>query len=269
VSTYALVQRGVAHADSTVGGGVSPLDIALASPIKLGSAFVVARPKDIRRDAAVQRGSINLTSASVSPLDTVITSVDLTTSEVRMSYKQKRTNSNSGVTIKLLDATHVRVQFDTIAAGDTVDIEWEVAQRRSSRGGNLRILDANHVRMEWDGTLVAGESIDIAYDVFDLANFGDDIKELLFRVERLLAIGGENSLQDNQLYDQAGNPTTFRIRTFDTLAHCQAAVVGDTGGLATGELSRCTVTLTWPTGKNRPTAIQAVMTDLLATPGIG
>src|SRR5579864_9434634 len=127
MSTYALVQRGVAHADSTVNAGVSPLDIVLASPIKLGSAFVVGRPKDIRQNQSVQHVSESLTSVSVSPLDVVITSVDLTASHIAgLSFKQKRTNGNDGVTVKLLDATHVRIQFDAIASGDTIDLELDV-----------------------------------------------------------------------------------------------------------------------------------------------
>ncbi len=269
MSTYALVQRGVAHADSSVGGGVSPLDITISSPIKLGSTVRITNLRDRRNDSSVQRGSVSLTSSSTSPTDVAITSVDVTAAEVAHSLKQKRTNNFTGATVKLLDATHIRIQFDTIASGDTVDIEWEVRERKARRGATLRVLNTTTLRMEWDGTLVAGESIDMSYEVDDYSAAGDDIKEVLFRLQRLLAIGGENSFQDKQLYDQAGNPTTLRIRTFDTLAHCEAATLDTAGGLETGELSRCTVTLTWPTGKNRPTAIQSVITDLASTPGIG
>ncbi len=273
MSTYALVQRGVAHADSSVGAGVSPLDITLASPIKLGSAFLAARIKDRRKDAFVQAGTISITDADVGGTKdsaALGTAVDVASSYVLATLREKRTDGYRGATVKLQSATVVRATFNPPAAGDLIDVDFQVVEKKSRRGVNLRILDVNTIRLEWDGTLAAGESIDAAYDLFDLSEFGDDVKELLFGQQRLLAIGGENSFQDLERYDLAGNPITFRIRTFDSKANCENSTfdIAAAEDLETGELSRVAVTLTWPTGKNRPTAIQSVLTDLADTPGI-
>lgn len=274
MSTYALVQRGVIHADSSVGGGVSPLDITLGSPIKLGSAFLsCGRPKERRKEAFVQYGTIAITNADGGPTKdsaALGTAVDLASAFVIPSPREKRTDGYYGVSLKLQSSTVVRATFHQPAAGDTIDADFTVVEKKSYKGATLRILNATTLRLEWDQTLTAGESIDVAYDLFDLSAFGDDVKEILFRQQRALAVGGENSMQDKELYDTAGNPTTFRIRTFDSKANRLTATPDITAGFPeTGELSRVTVTLTWPTGKNRPTLITSDLTDLASTPGIG
>jgi hypothetical protein len=273
MSTYALVQRGVAHADSSVGGGVSPLDITLASTIKLGSAFLsCGRPKERRKEAAVQAGTISITDADAGPTKDsgALTAFDVASSFVLSTLSQKRTDAYSGASVKIKDSTHVTATFHQPAAGDTIDIDFQLVEKKSYKGATLRILNATTIRLEWDGTLTAGETIDVAYDLFDLSAFGDDVKEILFRQQRALGVAGENSLQDTQVYDTAGNPTSFRIRTFDSKAHRLLATKDIVAGFPeTGELSRVTVTLTWPTGKNRPTAITSDLTDLIATPLIG
>lgn len=264
MSEYILNRVGVAHADSSVGGGVSPLDVPLTGdPIKPDSSFIVATIRDRRKNAAVQRGSRALTSSDVSPVDVTITAVDMAAAVESISFKEKRTNGNAGVSAILQSSTALRLKFDTIAPGDTIDVDWKVAEHKPYRGATMRVLDASHVRLEWDGTLGAGESIDAAFTVWDYDNAGDDIKEVLFRIQRELGFSGENSREDGLTYDNAGNPITIRIRTFDSAANLALATeVADNDPLEAGELSRVKSILTWDIGKNRP---KTIVSSVLAT----
>ncbi len=134
----------------------------------------------------------------------------------------------------------------------------------------MRLLAATHVRLEWDGTLQTGESIDAAFDVYDLNDVGNELLELDFKLLRALGFDGENSIEDGLTYDQAGNPITVRIRTFDSKADAQAATpdIADGDPLETGENSRVKSVLTWDTGKNRPSLITTYLLAVAATPGI-
>jgi hypothetical protein len=133
----------------------------------------------------------------------------------------------------------------------------------------VRLLDENTIRLEWDGTLAAGETIDAAYEVYDLENLGDDLKELLFREQRVLAYLGENVIQDKILYNNAGVMTQYRLRVFDSKANANGATVDtENPSLETGELARSTVTQEIVAGKNDRSSLAKVLDLLLTTPGV-
>lgn len=192
----------------------------------------------------VQRGVLTLNVGAVSPVDVVLASA------VKMSSA-------------VVTATARGQRFE-----DPInDLDYF--------GVTARMLDATHVRFEWNGVLFtdvvtgASEQIVVAWQVHDLSNFGNDVKEVLFRLERLLGYLGENVLQDSLLYDDAGNVTQYRLRLFDTKAHTQAATPNFPGpGLETGELSRVTVTQDVAVDQNDRLSLMKVITDLVATPGV-
>jgi hypothetical protein len=144
------------------------------------------------------------------------------------------------------------------------------------RGATIRLLDASTLRLEWNGTLSTDpdtggtESITVAYQVYDLENLGDDLKEILFRLQRALAYLGENVLQDRILYSSSGVMTQYRLRVFDSKAHANAATkdVPDATPLQTGEIARSTVTQDVIAGKNDRRSLAKVLDLLLVTPGV-
>lgn len=271
MSTYSLVQRGVISATSADGAG--PKDATLTTAIKTGSSFVVARIKDRRRDASVQRAVVNLTNSDSSPkVVNLAASVDANAAVLDINVKEIRAaDPNSGVEAHLMaSGTTIVLNFDPLAMGDTIDLAYQVIEHKPRRGASVRILNSTTVRMEWDGTLAAGETIDAAYDVFDLENFGDDMKEALFRLQRLLGYQGENCVQDNITYDDAGNMTAYRLRVFSSKTNAEAATLDleDGEALETGELVRIQVTQDINIGTNDRLSLYRVLTDLLATPGV-
>lgn len=273
MSNLTIVRRGIAHADSSVGGGISPLDVAITA-VKPGSAFLANTSiKQRRKDVFIQNGTINITNSDAGPTKdsaALGTAVDMASAYVIPSIREKRTDGYQGVSLKLQSTTVVRATFHQPAAGDSIDADFTVVEAKSYKGATLRLLDATHVRLEWDGTLVAGESIDAQFDVCDLDDIGDQLLETDFKGLRLLAFFGENSIEDGLTYDNAGNPITVRLRTFDNNADAAAAVkdVPDGDPMATGELSRVKSTLSWDTGRNRPSLIRTVLLAVAATPGI-
>ena len=144
------------------------------------------------------------------------------------------------------------------------------------RGATIRLLDANTLRLEWNGTLSTDpetggvETITASYEVFDLENLGDDVKEILFRLQRLLGYQGENALEDGIVYDDAGRKTQFRLRVFDSAASVNAATenIPDGSPLETGELARVTVTQDFDNPRNDRILVAAVRDVLAATPGV-
>ncbi len=271
MSTYSLVQRGVISVTSADVGTTK--DATLSSAVKTGSTFVHATVRDRRRDVFVQSGTIAITDADVSPKDSAAlgTAVDTAAAYVLATIREKRTNNFYGATVKLQSSTLVRATFGTVAAGDTIDVDFQVVEHKARRGVTVRLADASTVRAEWDTQLAAGETIDIAYEVYDIESVGDDLKEILFRLQRLLAIGGEYSIQDLMTYDQAGNPASYRVRTFDDADSLEAATIDIAvdSELEDGELSRHLVTLDWSTARNRPKSIVSELTHILTpTPGV-
>lgn len=270
MSTYALVKRGVISAVAT---DTSPLLVTLpgSGGVKSASAFRVGSVRSNRRRTKLQSGSFSLTDADASPKDVTVTAVDLAKAKASLTFKEKRTNNRSGITVKFLNTTTLRFQFDTIAAGDTLDAEWLVEENVDYKDATVRLASDTQVELAWDGgALLAGETITASYDVWDLSNFGNDMKEVLFRLARVLAYHGENTIQDLITYDDPGNVIQYRLRVFDTRAHAEACTpdLPDGQDLETGELARVRMTQEILASQNDRTLLTRVLTDLLATPGV-
>ncbi len=246
MSEYDLAIRGqvsVALAD-----GASPKVFNFSRSIKPASAILVATVSAVREKVVVQHGQIAATTAATSPQNGAITAVSsLARAHVIGQAREKRAGG-SGVSFKLSSTSEVRMEWLGGALGGGEDIvgEFSVVEHRPEyQGARLRIVDEDTGEIAWDGgTLLATESITARYEVLDLENLGDDVKELLFRAKRILGYLGETMIQDLALYDTAGNPTSYRLRIFDTEANKSAAVVGIAAGspLETGELGRVNVT---------------------------
>lgn len=267
MAEYTLVTRGVITLTSADAG--TSKDVTLASPVKTGSSFITAAVRSVRKPVKVQRGAVSATEADTSPKTAAITAVTaLEQAEVKATFRETRTGGSAGATIKLSGVAEVSLQWlgGALGVGEDIVAEYEVTEHLlARRGATLRLLSTTQVRAEWDVALEAGESIVIAYEVYDVEAVGDDLKEQLFRLQRLLAIEGENTLQDLMTYDTAGNPTSYRIRTFDTKEDAEDCTLDIEAGeaLEAGELSRHTVTITMNVDKNRPSSITSLRTDLL------
>lgn len=193
----------------------------------------------------VQRGVVTLVVGDVSPKDVDLSSsVKLASAKINYSYRESR------------------------FPDPILDLDY--------RGVTVRFLDEDTLRIEWNGTLATdpatggSESITVSYEVMDLEDLGDDIKETLFRLQRVLGYLGENAVQDLLIYDDAGNMTQYRLRTFDSKANAEACTLNIPSGdaLETGEMTRVTVTQDIEIAKNDRLSLIKVLTDLLATPGV-
>ena len=230
MSNLAILKRGVATiTDADVG---TFKDIALPAPVKTGSSFLKATVRDRRRNTSVQRGTISITDADVGNFkdSAALTAVDMTCSEVRLlGFLEKRdpTGQYHGALVALQSATAVRASWGgTIAAGETLSVGFEVVEHKSRRGATIRLLDEDTVRIEWDLQLVAGETITLSYEVVDLDEIGDMLLEAQFRAQRILGELGINMIQDLLVRDEMRNLTQYRVRTFLTKADALAAVEG-------------------------------------------
>lgn len=273
MSSFALSTRGVAHADSTVGGGVSPLDITIAA-FKPGSALRVTNIRERRQDVSRQRVALAITNADAGPTKDFAalgTAVDVNSAAIITQMREKRTDGYQGATVDFFSATVLRATFHQPAAGDTIDLDCQVIEHKARRGATLRILNATTLRMEWDGTLVAGESIDMSYDLLDVDDLVDELLEIDFKLVRLLGYQGEGKIQDLIIPDTPGNIVSYRSRVFDTKAHAEAATFDLPAGsaLETGELARYQVTVDIDKETNDRVSLIAVRVDnLAATPGV-
>lgn len=271
MSDYALSQRGLISATSADGAG--PKDFTLASPIKIGSSFLTGFVRDRRRNAFVQRGQIAAANPDTSPKDSAaFTAVDVAGSHIVSSHKENRAGNARGATFKMLGTTQVRMEWDgVLAAAETITGEFEVIEQKPRRSAFLRILNATTVRMEWDGVLDVGETIEAHFDVFDMENVGDDVKELLFRLQRILGYLGENMLQDLLLYDDAGNMVQYRLRVFNSKVNTESATLDlpQLSPFETGELARQMVTQDVNAARNDRLSLVRLLTDLLSpSPGV-
>lgn len=270
MSDYTLVHSGSISVTSADVGTMK--DVNLPAPIKLTSAIIVAQIRDRRRDVSVQRGTVLVGNGGTSPQDVVLTAVDRDCSHVSITVRENRDGNARGVTAVVTSSTNLRLEFyGTVDAGENIEVQWQVIEHKSYRGATLKFVDNDTIRLTWaPAQLAAGETIDVDYFVYDIENVGDDLKELLYRAARTLAAQGENTIQDLVTYDDVGNPTTFRVRQFDSQANAEAATVNlaEGGAMQTGELDRFKVTVAWNTSKNRPTSIISVRTHLVATPGV-
>jgi hypothetical protein len=272
VSDYSLVKRGVISlTDADVG---TSKDVALSGEVKTGSTFLTATVRAVRKTVKIQHGQIAATETDTSPQNAAITAVaDLARAYVVATTRESRAGG-SGVSVKLSDVDEVRAEWlgGALGGGEDIVVEFSVIEHLLTRPpATIRLLDEDTVRVEWDAQLEEGESIVVAYEAFDVEGLGDDLKEILFRLQKILGIQGENSIQDLQLYDGAGNPTSFRVRVFDSESSVDDATVNLPEGdaLESGELSRYKVTLDWAANRNRPTSIVSVRTHLLTpTPGV-
>jgi hypothetical protein len=272
MSTYSLVRRGVISLTSADAGTSKDVDISGA--VKTGSAIVVSSIRSNRKPVKVQRGQIAVTEAATSPANAAITAVAaLAQAYVVATVREKRAGG-IGATVKLSAVDQVRLEWlgGALGAGEDIVAEFEVVEHLLTRqAATIRLLDVDTVRVEWDTALEAGETITVSYEVYDVEDLGDSLQEILFRLQKMLAIQGENSITDLHTYDDAGNPTQFRVRAFDTKDDAEAATIDLPAGdaLQGGELSRYLVTLDWSTAKNRPLSILSVRTHLLTpTPGV-
>jgi len=274
MSTFALAQRGVIQA--TAADGAGPKTATLATPVKLGSSFVTSSIKEQRLQAlhAVQRGQRQLTNADTSPVDITITDVgDVAASHVNINHEDYRpTNPNiRGVRARLLDATTLRLEFAALAATETIDLNWEVITAKPTirRGATVRLSAVDTVELAWDGTLAGAETVDGAWEVWDIENLGDDIKELLYRGQLTLGYLGENKVQDKIAFANEGYMMTYRMRIFDSETNASNATPDTDDPLETGEIARVDVTQSVNVGRNDRTYLEMVLTDKAATPGIG
>ena len=79
------------------------------------------------------------------------------------------------------------------------------------------------------------------------------------KLDRILALDGENMLIDEFVYDDSNNCTAYRIRLFDTKANASAATI-DEADLEVGELYRYQVTQTFSSGVQRRLSSRGVLT---------
>jgi len=241
MSVYNLVQRGVISI--LPADGASPKDFVLGTTVKTASSFLTSSFKQVRKGSKLQHFTVTALAADgAGPKDTAITAVNLDRTFVRATILVDRTGTQQSATVELTSSTNVRLKWaGVLAGGDTIEAVIEVVEMEPATGVLVRLLDADTVRVEWDGDpLLAGESIDVSFEVFDIENLGDDVKEILFRQARILSFHGENAIEDLIVYDDAGNPVTYRIRTFDTKANAEAATleIPDGDPLEVGECSR-------------------------------
>lgn len=273
MATYSLVQRGVIAATSADGAG--PKAAVLASAVKPSSAFIVGTVKDNRRRSNAQRGIAAYTNATVFPVTIPLAApVDPATSFVSFSHRDSRvlTPTLRGATARIINAgADLEINAAALGVGETLDVAWEVIELKAPQMATLRLFDASTVHLTWTGTLQVGETIEASYDVFDIENVGDDLKEILFRERRILAYLGENLLQDLLVYDDPGNLVSYRLRGFDTAANMALATKDISGAapLQAGEDFRVTVTQDIRTDKNDRILLTKTLTNLLTpTPGV-
>ncbi len=141
----------------------------------------------------------------------------------------------------------------------------------SERGATIDIFDANTVRMSWDGVLGATETIDATVFIFDIENLGDDLKEILFRLQRVLGYHGENTVQDLIAFDEPGNIITYRLRLFKDKAAAEDATIDnkESLGLEAGEIAQIKVTADYDQRNNDRISLVETLENLGDTPDIG
>lgn len=168
---------------------------------------------------------------------------------------------------------------DIALPGDAVKLAsaYPLVQVRETRlgselGATAYLFDASTLRIEFKVTpLPAGEEIVVRWYVFDIENLGDEIKEVLFRLQGILGYLGENLVQDLITSDQSGNITQYRMRVFDSKANAENAVLNKVDGspLDMGEQRRVTVTQNVIKAKNTRSTMRKVLDLILSpTPGV-
>lgn len=179
-------------------------------------------------------------------------------------------NVTLGTAVKLGSAkVHVTIAEQRFPDADS-DLDY--------RGATVRLTTTTNLQIAWKGGaliddpfLGAAEEITVSYEVFDIEDIGDDLKELLFRTQRILGYLGENVIQDQLIYDDAGNMVQYRLRAFNSKVNAEAATpelpLGDP--LEAGEVARVLMTQNINFGKNDRTLLYRLLTNLIDTPGVG
>lgn len=270
MADLSMLKRGVVTITSADVG--TSKDVALPSPVKTGSSFLTATLSERRRTVFVQQGTIEITDADVGGTkdSAAFTAVDLTAAYVIAQLREKRTDDHRGATVKLQSTTTVRATFNPPAAGDTINVDFQVIDNRARHGATIRLLDEDTLRVEWGAQLVAGEEIVLAYEVVDADPIGDMLLELDFKEKQLLGELGSNQVQDKVLRDDVGNVYQYRVRTFTTKALAQAAnkLLDDGQPLEAGEMRRRTVVVDIDIRRNDRKSLTSVVDDVMDTPGI-
>ncbi|MCJ2530755.1 MAG: hypothetical protein LN413_00335 [Candidatus Thermoplasmatota archaeon] len=270
MSVYNLVMTGV---QTILATDTPPLKINLPSAIKLSSSIVLISVNDLRRPVLVQRGSIAAANPDTSPKDATITAVQTNATQVTGTVRYDRlvTDSERSATLKLQSTTLVRLEWDgTLAAGETITAEFEAVEHRAIGSINARLLNEasqDKIEFDWPDDMQTGETIKVSWEVHDLENLGDDMKDVLFRLQGILGYLGENLVQDLIVSDQAGNLTQYRMRVFQDKATANAATLNlaDGSPLETGEQRRTTVTQNVIKAKNTRSTMRKVL-DLILSP---
>lgn len=180
---YTLVQRGTLVGSGS-GVAAGPIEFPLVAPLDVDASFLAHSLDVVRGLVVVSRGTISVTSAdSGNSKDLTIPAVsNLATASVRPSLRETRAGNSKGATIRLLNVTTVRVEWEgTVAVGEIIVVNFEVLDRRASLGATLELLTAAQagsstdvVRLNWTGTLLVGEVITAKFEVFDMAQFGQE-----------------------------------------------------------------------------------------------
>lgn len=270
MANYSIAQHGTKAITSS---DTSPLAVTLPSEVKLGSSIVIPSVRDSRKAVKVQRGSIAITDGDVgNTKDATITAVVMEQAHVQATWRENRAGNARGATVKLQSTTAVRATWPgTLAGGETVDVDFEVIERLPARrAATVRITDTDELTITWDGTLEAGETIDVAYTVLDLDDVGDDLLEILFRCQRILAYLGENLVTDVMQFDDAGNVIACRVRIFDTKAHAENCTFDLPEGspLETGELARANLEQDIDKSTNNRVSLLRTLSQVIDTPGV-
>lgn len=276
MSDYSLVQRGVVTI--TNADGASPKKVNLASAIKLSSSFLLLQIEDNRRNPRISRfGQSIVTGDEPSPKDFThgITIDDLTRTQHRTTFHITG-GSFFGLGSTLSSATEIRFTWNDGLGAESIETETEIIEHRKLTVRGRLINEGGQDKVEISWTPVAAleattEQIDVTFEVFDIENLGDDIKELLFRGQLILGHLGENVIQDSIVLDDGGNMVSYRKRIFDSRTNAEAAEadIPDADALATGELSRVKVIQSIEQANNdRDLMTQVVLLKLSPTPGV-
>jgi hypothetical protein len=280
MSDYSLVQRGTIHV--TNADGASPKKVNVGSPIKLSSSILVARIEDGRRNPRINEVSQTISSTEEpAPHDFShgVAIDDHLRTEVHVSHYRDGSGAHSGLSYRLPGTSAIRFEWRDGLSTDTIETVIQFIEHRLLTVNAVLINESGQdkIQISWtdnSGTptsaIASDEQIDVTYEIWDIENLGDDIKELLFRGQLILGHLLENVVQDGIVVDTAGNMVAWRRRVFSTKANAEAAErdVPDGDALATGELVRVKFTQTINFQNNEREELQAVVLAKASTPGV-
>lgn len=276
MSDYALVQRGtitITDSDTT------PLKLDLPSPIKLSSAFLLTKVKDNRAPFRVLHFEDDIESTDEpSPKDVSLATPAFNLSRTTLTFGSycKRADQGMGATAELLAGSPTQISIKwppTLAIPDLLHVEADIVERKDLSIGCRLIKESDQDKIEItfvEAAVATGETIEIFWQVFDIENLGDDIKELLFRTQLILGYLGENSVQDAITFDDAGNMVSYRVRIYSSKDNAEAANldIPDAEDLDVGELIRMKAIQDIDFARNDRNSLIRVVLLKAATPGV-